>query len=72
MKGQEDSAARALASRVLPHPGGPVRIAPLGSLAPYFWNVALEDNIKTLKTYREFCGVFQIIYKLADLYFCFM
>ena len=33
-KGTLDSLATALASIVLPQPGGPVRIAPLGGLAP--------------------------------------
>ncbi|KAF1759620.1 hypothetical protein GCK72_016087 [Caenorhabditis remanei] len=36
MNGTVDSAARAFARRVLPHPGGPVRRAPRGSLAPSF------------------------------------
>mmetsp|Transcript_18256 Transcript_18256/g.31236 ORF Transcript_18256/g.31236 Transcript_18256/m.31236 type:complete len:240 (-) Transcript_18256:877-1596(-) len=36
-KGTFDSPATALASRVLPVPGGPTRSAPLGTRAPSFW-----------------------------------
>ena len=38
-KGTPDSPAVAFASKVLPVPGGPERIAPLGILAPSFWNL---------------------------------
>ena len=37
MKGTVDSAAKALARSVLPHPGGPVSNAPRGNLAPNFY-----------------------------------
>jgi hypothetical protein len=36
MKGTLASPATALARRVLPHPGGPIKRAPLGTLAPSF------------------------------------
>ena len=41
-KGTVDSAASALANKVFPHPGGPVRRAPLGSLAPSFYNMQIK------------------------------
>ena len=47
-KGTPASPATALASRVLPVPGGPTSRAPLGSLAPisvYFWGLCRMSMI---------------------------
>jgi hypothetical protein len=43
-KGTLDSPARARASRVLPHPGGPVSRMPLGTAAPMARNLSGEPR----------------------------
>ena len=75
-KGTLASPATALASRVLPVPGGPTSSAPLGSLAPisvYFWGLWRKSMISTRDslasswpaTSRKVTPVFFSTYTLA-------